>query len=187
VTTLSPASPHVSGPSKKGAVGRRTTHIPAPNFVLTDQDGKPFDSRRLRKKIALVTFLFTSCVDSCPILVGKLLGIQEELQKNRHSDFFFVGITTDPERDKPEVLNAYARRLGVDFRYWALLTGTRRDLAQVWDAFGVRVQKLSADQVQHTALTTLIDHKGIRRVDYLSDNWAQKEILKDIVGLTREN
>ncbi len=51
---------------------------PAPEFTLTDQDGKPFSLRDLRGKVAVVTFIFTTCSDTCPLLTAKLIGIQRK-------------------------------------------------------------------------------------------------------------
>jgi cytochrome oxidase Cu insertion factor (SCO1/SenC/PrrC family) len=45
------------------------------------------------------------------------------------------------------------------------------------------VRKTADGQIQHTALTTLIDQRGIRRLDYYTDKWEEKEILKDIASL----
>ena len=60
----------------------------------------------------------------------------------------------------------------------------REALAHVWKDFGVTVKDLGNGQIQHTNLTTLIDQKGIRRVDYYGDKWQEKEILKDIARLS---
>jgi hypothetical protein len=41
--------------------------------------------------------------------------------------------------------------------------------------------------MQHTALTTLIDRRGVRRVDYYTDKWEEKEILRDMASLDSSN
>lgn len=68
---------------------------------------------------------------------------------------------------------------------WAFLTGNRKDLSKVWNAFGVKVKKLGKGQVQHTGLTTVIDRQGIRRIDYFGDRWSEKEVLRDIANLAK--
>ena len=45
------------------------------------------------------------------------------------------------------------------------------------------VRDLGNGQIQHTNLTTLIDPRGIRRVDYYGDKWQEKEVLKDLTRL----
>jgi cytochrome oxidase Cu insertion factor (SCO1/SenC/PrrC family) len=49
------------------------------------------------------------------------------------------------------------------------------------------VRKTADGQIQHTTLTTLIDQRGIRRVDYYTDKWGEKEILKDMASLESSN
>jgi cytochrome oxidase Cu insertion factor (SCO1/SenC/PrrC family) len=56
----------------------------------------------------------------------------------------------------------------------------------VWKNFGVNVQDHGNGQIQHTNLTTLIDARGMRRVDYYGDKWRVKEVLKDIKWLASE-
>jgi cytochrome oxidase Cu insertion factor (SCO1/SenC/PrrC family) len=56
-------------------------------------------------------------------------------------------------------------------------------LAKVWKIFRVNVTRTQSGDVNHTALTTLVDRQGKRRVDYYGDKWQDKEILKDIEWL----
>jgi protein SCO1/2 len=94
-----------------------------------------------------------------------------------------LSITTDPEQDTAPVLKDYAGRFKADLRHWSLLTGTRSELAKVWQDFGVHVVKNESGQVQHTTFTTLVDRQGNRRIDYYGDKWQDKEVLKDIQWL----
>jgi protein SCO1/2 len=112
-----------------------------------------------------------------------LASIQRILEKEDRDDYLLLTITTDPARDTPAKMKAYARAFHADFRRWHFLSGSREALAQVWKEFGVTVKDLGNGQIQHTNLTTLIDTKGIRRIDYYGDKWQEKEILKDIARL----
>jgi cytochrome oxidase Cu insertion factor (SCO1/SenC/PrrC family) len=60
-------------------------------------------------------------------------------------------------------------------------------LVKVWKDFGVNVRKSADGHVQHTALTTLIDRRGMRRVDYYGDKWHEKELLHDIRSLAERD
>lgn len=182
-----PAFSHVPGPPKKGEVGRKTVDLPAPDFTLVDQEGKPFSFAAVRGKVVLVTFIFTTCPDFCPILTSKLTQIQRQLEANKEKNLFFLSVTTDPDTDKPPVLKSYAEQYRANLRSWAFLTGDKKSVAKVWDAFGIRVKKLPNGQIQHTGLVVLIDRKGMRRVNYYGDTWDEKAVLKDIAELASEN
>lgn len=180
----SAALAHIPIPPKASSdVGRRAVKTPVPDFTLTDQDGKAFRLTSARGKLLLVTFIFTTCPDVCPLLTAKFATIQHILEENKTKDVFLLSITTDPERDSAAVLKDYAGRFKADTRNWSFLTGSRQQLAKVWKAFGVNVTKTESGDVQHTGLTTLIDRHGSRRVDYYGDKWQDKEVLKDIQWL----
>ena len=170
-------------PKAPSEIGRRPVKIAVPDFTLTDQNGKPFRFAAARGKLILVTFIFTTCPDVCPQLSANFATIQRALEEKKVKDYLLLSITTDPERDTAPVLKDYAGRFKADLRHWSFLTGTRSELAKVWQDFGVHVVKNESGQVQHTTFTTLVDRQGNRRIDYYGDKWQDKEVLKDIQWL----
>lgn len=179
---ISPA--HIPLPPKEPTdIGRRVVNKVVPDFKLTDQDGKSFQFASARGKVVLVTFVFTTCPDVCPLFTANFAAIQRQLDAKKVTDYLLITITTDPERDSAAVLKEYAGRFKADFKRWSLLTGTRGELSKVWKLFGVNVTRTESGQVQHTSFTTLIDRQGRRRVDYYGDRWQEKEVLKDIEWL----
>jgi len=177
---------HLPIPPKKGEIGRKEVKTPAASFTLTDQNGNPFHFKPAGGKMVLVNFIYTTCPDVCPLFTAKLAAIQRTLAGERRENYLLLSITTDPARDTPAKMKEYAEAFKADFRRWHFLTGSAKELAQVWKDFGVRVQDLGNGQIQHTNLTTLIDGKGLRRVDYYGDKWLEKEVLKDLRRLAGE-
>ena len=180
---FSPASAHIPIPPKKSEIGRRSVAITVTNFALVDQHGRPFRFADARGKWVLVTFMFTSCPDVCPLLSAKFAALQRAMQEKKRDDYLLLSISTDPDRDTPAALAEYGKHYHADFHHWRFLTGSPKQLAKVWKGFGVTVQKNASGEVRHTALTSLIDGRGIRRVDYYGDKWQEEEILKDISWL----
>ena len=170
-------------PKEPGEIGRRTVNTLVADFSLTDQDGKTFRFANARGKVLLVTFVFTTCPDVCPLFTANFASIQRMLHEKEVKDYLLLSITTDPERDTAAVLKDYGARFKADFKNWSFLTGTRAELSKVWKIFGVNVTKTDSGQVQHTSFTTLVDRHGKRRVDYYGDKWREKEILKDLEWL----
>jgi protein SCO1 len=170
-------------PKTPSEIGRRLVNSSVPNFKLTDQDGKRFSFTEARGKLVLVTFVFTTCPDVCPLLTAKFAAIQGALDEWHFTDYLLLTITTDPERDTTTVLKNYAARFEANLQHWSFLTGTRVELAKVWRGFHVNVTKTQSGDVYHTTLTSLIDRQGKRRVDYYGDRWQDKQVLKDIQWL----
>jgi protein SCO1 len=175
---------HIPIPPKSPAnIGRREVKISVPDFSLKDQDGKSFRFANVRGQLIVITFIFTTCPDVCPLLTAKFAAIQRELDRRKIADYHLLSITTDPERDTPAALKVYASQFKANTEHWSFLTGSRPDLAKIWNAFGVNVVKNQSGQIQHTTLTTLVDRQGNRRVDYYGDRWRDTEVLRDIQWL----
>src|SRR5690606_41505555 len=52
---------------------------PAPEFTLTDQDGKRIALKDLRGRVLAITFIFASCTDTCPLLTAIMARLQDRL------------------------------------------------------------------------------------------------------------
>lgn len=177
---------HVPEAGKTDQRLRLPVNVKAPQFTLLDQDGKPFVSAdRLRGKVVAVNFIYTTCSDVCPLFTVEFARLQRVLKSSAQQDFFLVSITTDPEIDSPKVLKAYARRFEANFDSWAFLTGNESQMKDVWRAFGVKVIRKDRGLVQHTNLTTLIDARGVRKVNFFGSKWLSNDLLKDMRNLGR--
>ena len=159
---------------------------PAPEFMLTKQDGKRLALKELRGKVLAITFIFASCADTCPLLTAKMAGIQNRLGTDFGAKVFFVSITVDPERDTPEVLKRYADAHKANPAGWAFLTGTQSEIREVAKRYGIYSKKTSRGDVDHTFLTSLVDHNGTLRVQYMGVKFNPDEMLRDIRSLPRE-
>jgi protein SCO1/2 len=159
---------------------------PAPEFTLTNQDGKRLALKELRGKVLAITFIFASCVDTCPLLTAKLAGIQKRLGSDFGSKVHFVSITVDPERDTPEVLKRYAEAYKANLSGWAFMTGSQAEIREVAKRYGIYYKKTPRGDVDHTFLTSLIDQKGILRVQYMGVKFNPDEMLRDIQSLVKE-
>jgi protein SCO1/2 len=159
---------------------------PAPEFTLTTQDNTRLSLRDLRGKVVAVTFIYASCVDTCPLLTAKLAGLQAKLGADFGPKVFFASITVDPKRDTPEVLKRYAQAHGAKPAGWAFLTGTPIEIGDVEKKYGIFARKNPRDDVDHTFLTSLIDREGVLRVQYIGVRFDPTELLADLRSLLRE-
>ena len=165
---------------------RLPTIGPAPDFALTSQDGAQVSLADFRGKVVAVTFIFTSCADTCPLLTAKMAQVQDELGSIFGSKIAFVSITVDPERDTPEVLKQYAQNFGANLNGWAFLTGDPTVLHEVERSYGVFAAKELDGNVDHTFLTSVVDRQGALRVQYLGVRFDPQEFRRDLLGLLDE-
>ncbi len=159
---------------------------PAPRFTLTTQDDKQLSLDDLRGKVVIITFIFASCTDTCPLLTAKMATLQSRLGDDFGTRAFFVSVTVDPERDTPQVLKRYAQAHGAELDGWAFVTGTLAEIRDVTKRYAVFNKKTPRGDVDHTFLTSLVDQSGTLRVQYLGTRFNPDEMFNDIQSLLRE-
>ena len=159
---------------------------PAPEFSLTSQDGGRVTLADFRGKVVAVTFIYTLCTTTCPVLTPMMSFVQDQLGSNFGTKIAFVSITVDPERDTPQVLKEYAQAFGANLAGWAFLTGTPDAIRDVTRRYGVFASKTANGDVDHTFLTSIVDPRGILRVQYVGVRFDPDELRRDLLSLLQE-
>lgn len=159
---------------------------PAPAFALDSARGPRVALADLRGKVMALTFVFTTCTDSCPILTAKMAEIGRSLGRDFGSKVAFVAISVDPLNDTPARLRDYATAHRADGPGWYFLTGAPRDIEAVVRRYGAYAKKTGSGSVDHLFLTSLIDRAGMLRVQYLGTRFDPREMQRDLELLLRE-
>ncbi|MGH7333525.1 MAG: SCO family protein [Candidatus Rokuibacteriota bacterium] len=108
-----------------------------PAFSLTDQSGRSVRADDLRGRVLIVSFIFTTCVEACPITTAQLVRVQAQARQAGLARLRFVSISIDPVTDTPERLRAYATAYGADLGSWSFLTGPPDEVARLMLALEV--------------------------------------------------
>lgn len=165
------------------------------HFLLSDQDGRPFDSDRLGGKVWIGVFFFTHCLDTCPRITASLLRVQEAIKAvpGLEERVRLVSFSVDPERDKPKDLSAYAQSHGADGSLWSFLTGEEGTVARIsQEAFHLAAGLVfppdgsaQAPQPTHSDRFVLVDATGRVRDYYrpLSEKADLERLLLDLKRL----
>ena len=168
------------------AKGRLPTVGVAPDFALTSQSGERVALADLRGKVLAVTFIYATCKDTCPLLTAKMAVIQRKLGADFGQRVRFASITVEPEVDTPVVLKAYAVAHSADVAGWSFLTGSSAEIQDTVKRYGAFAKRVKPGDVDHLFLTSLIDRKGMLRVQYLGYRFDADEMLRDLRALLRE-
>ena len=144
-----------------------------PNRVLIDADGNNYSLQKISADVTVVAFIFTTCVDVCPVITNNLLTAAGQLED---VDYEFISITVDPATDSPEVLKAYMEDSGAT---WPHLTGELSDLELVWDDFEIEVDTTVIHSHDHSEdnESEHDDHSG--HDDHSEDGEAEEETEED--------
>jgi protein SCO1 len=165
-----------AGSRFEGAVMPRG--LRAPDFKLRNQDGDTISMRDFRGQPVLVTFLYTTCEDTCPLQAQTARGALDQLGH----DVPAIAIAVDPPRDTPERARAFLseqRALGrLDF-----VLGTRAELRPLWRGYRIRPQSVTQE---HQARFTLVDGRGYQRVGYPGSLATPEDLAHDLKLLEQE-
>ena len=154
------------------------TPSPAPPIVLRNYLGQQVDTAGYRGKAVLVTFIYTHCPDTCPLIVANLHNALRLLGR-RASQVRIVGVSTDPRGDTRTAVAAFLSRHEMTGRM-QYLTGTRAELVPVWRAWGISASRpTSQDEVNHSALVYGITGSGKVTVVYPA-NFTPADIAHDV-------
>ena len=159
---------------------------PAPDFFLVSQDRAPVRLADFRGKVLAVTFIYTLCSSTCPVLTPMMAHVQDQLGSEFGKHIAFVSITVDPERDTPEALRLYAQSFGADLAGWSFLTGPAKAVREVTRRYGVFASQGSNGDIDHTFLTSIVDQHGDLRVQYLGVRFNPDEFRRDLLSLVHD-
>ena len=133
----------------------------AKDFALSDQNGQLRSIKDFTGKVVVVFFGFTQCPDVCPTAMAELAGIKKSLGADGDK-LQAILITVDPERDTPELLQAYMRNFDPTF---LALRPSLDKLPQVAKDFKIYYKKVDGKtagsySMDHSAGSYVYDTKG---------------------------
>jgi protein SCO1/2 len=120
------------------------------------------------------------------VLTPMMSFVQDQLGRDFGEKIVFVSVTVDPERDTPEVLREYAQAFGADPAGWFFVTGPPDVIRDLTGRYGVFASKAENGNIDHTFLTSIIDARGILRVQYLGVRFDPEEFRRDLLNLAKE-
>ena len=149
------------------------------SFKLKDPQGNEITLSSFRGSMPMVFFGFTQCPAICPTTLARAVQIKKLMGKD--ADFLqVIFITLDPERDTPQVLDAYVKAFDPSF---VALSGTLEETAQTAKEFGVFYEKVPSGEtytLSHTATSFVYDSRGVLRLG-LSHSLTAKECAEDLL------
>lgn len=152
--------------------------LPAPRFSRRDQDGEPVRMAELRGKPVIVTFLYTTCEDTCPLQAQIVKGALNDLGE----DVPALAVAVDPPRDTPESARRFLADQGMTGRMDFVL-GTRRELQAIWTGYAIKPQEAKEE---HTARFVLVDKRGYQRVGFPLNQATPERLAHDLRILAAE-
>jgi protein SCO1 len=146
--------------------------VRAPDFELRDQDGEAVTMRGLRGNPVVVTFLYSTCRDTCPATAQQIRGALDQLGH----DVPVVAVSVDPGEDTVQSARRFLAEQNMTGRMTFAL-GQRNQLAPLWQAYGTTPQSV---QQEHMSRAVLVDADGFQRVGYPMQETSPDMIAHDL-------
>jgi protein SCO1/2 len=149
--------PFFTGTSLMAKEGQGSLH--ELTSVWKDQNGKTFQWKDVKGKVLLVSMVYTSCQQTCPLIMSEMSALQKALPAELQDKVEVLLFSMDPKRDTPERLKAYAQERKLN-PSWRLLNGAEDDVQELGAVLGFRYKKMETGDFAHSNIFTVVDQKG---------------------------
>ena len=136
----------ISSTNSSGLQGTNLGGTAAPNFRLTDQNGKQVSLSQFKGEPVVLTFLYTHCPDVCPLTAEKLHTVMQSLGSNAQH-VAVLAVSVDPKGDTQAAVINFSKVHNM-LAYWHYLTGTESQLSPVWSAYSMYASVASCQHGQ---------------------------------------
>lgn len=153
--------------------------VKAPHFTLTDQYGRSVSLGQFHGRVVALTFLYSTCGDTCVVIAQQLRGALDELEEEHRPQPAVVIVSADPAADTPAHVAHFLGETSLAGRA-EYLTGAPSRLAAIWRAYGVRPASAGRAAFDEYASVLLIDREGRKRVLFESENLTTEGLAHDV-------
>ena len=144
----------------------------APEFRLRDQNGKPVSMGDYRGRTVVMTFIYSTCEDTCPAQIQSIRGALDRLGR----DVPVLAVSVDPRNDTPARARRFLLEQHVTGRVRFVL-GSRDELAPVWRGYGIAPQR---GELDHSAYVVLVDREGLQRIGFPHSRLTPEDLEHDL-------
>ena len=106
-----------------------------PDIQVIDQDSQAIRLSQFGNKIFIADFFFTSCPSICPKVTKQMLRIHDKYKDDDR--VVMLSYTIDQRHDSVQVLNRYAKNLGIETLRWKFVTGDKDSIFHLADEYFV--------------------------------------------------
>jgi protein SCO1 len=153
--------------------------IGVPGFTLTDQYGRRVSLGDYRGQVVLLTFLYSTCGDTCVVIAQQIRGALDELEGEHARRPAVLIVSADPTADSPARVRSFLSEVSLTGRV-RYLTGSPARLRSIWRAYGIRPASVGAREFDEYALVLLLDRSGDKRVLFESEELTPEALSHDI-------
>lgn len=139
----------------QGAIGKQVG-----DHALINVDGNPVTLSDFRGKPLVLSMVYTSCYQICPMTIRHLSNIVQKAREALGDDSFAVAIVGfDTQVDTPAAMQYFANKQGISDKGWNLLSISHADVEALSKDIGF-LYFPSSNGFDHLIQATIIDAEG---------------------------
>ena len=155
-----------------------------PQTTLTNQHGRAISLADFGGSAVALTFIYTRCPlpQFCPLMDRRFAEVQQLAAADPalNGKIRLLSVSFDPAFDRPETLQAHARRLKADPAVWHFATADEAIVDRFAAEFGVNVIRESDGTITHNLRTAVIDPTGHVRSIVDNNAWTAEELVASL-------
>ena len=141
--------------TSQSAIGKQLA-----NYAFVNADGKPVTLNDFRGKPLVLSMVYTSCYQICPMTTRHLSKVVEKARDTLGEDAFSVAVIGfDTSVDTPDAMQYFANKQGISNKNWNLLSIAEEDLDALSEDLGFLYYP-TASGFDHLIQATVIDADG---------------------------
>jgi protein SCO1 len=153
--------------------------ITAPQFTLRNQSGSEVSLSSYRGRVVMLTFLYSTCGDTCVVIGQQIRGALNELAEAHAPTPAVVIVSADPAADTSANVKRFLAAVSLTGRV-QYLSGTPAQLHAVWREYAIKPASDGADVFDEYAPVLLIDGAGRKRVLFEAEELTPEGLSHDV-------
>ncbi|MCW8901139.1 MAG: SCO family protein [Gammaproteobacteria bacterium] len=131
------------------------------NFQFTDSSGRGLKLHELKGKPLVLSLIFTSCYQTCPMTTRYLSSVVEKAREALGHDKFSVAVLGfDSQFDSPQAMKHFAKKQGIENANWYLLSADPKTIKAFTKELGF-LFFTSPNGFDHMVQATIIDAESV--------------------------
>ncbi len=153
--------------------------VAVPGFTLSNQYGGRVSLGAYRGRVVVLTFLDSTCGDTCIVIAQQIRGALNELEDEHGRPPAVLIVSADPAADSPAHVRSFLSAVSLSGRV-QYLTGPLPQLRSIWRAYGVKPASVGAHEFDEYAPVFLLDPSGRKRVLFEAEELTPEALSHDI-------
>lgn len=150
------------------------------SYIFEDQNGGSFDVANWFDKPLIVSYIYTNCRHSCPMITKNLAKVINTHKERLGKDFRVISVGFDFAKDDYGSMKKFGGKFVKDFENWRFLSGKKEIVKAMANKLGITYSPLLEGQWKHTIGVTIVAPGGRVFAQVFGPSYSESQIFGSI-------